>query len=430
LDEEALKIIKQLNKDYLLEQSKTIDINILSKQTEKNIYELNKKLNNAWHREVDQCYKLICAFIWFINFDYYSLLKEFNHQLIERSFSPNQRFFKIKAAKILGNLKDFLAIAEWVNSRNDWKTAFEVLNKFKPNANIQLEMWEQCLKKIKPLLSSAILEMIIQHAGDELEWENKIIIPHEKIANTFLSAVSRNAHQITQNILNSEKEANIGGITSFIFGSNKNMRGAQFYVNAWNEAHASTGIPGFKHIAAFNYCIVFIFLFFKKIKSICNTCIIHGNLQTIDNVHSLSEILYDFTTLAEQMPAYDASLSDLGERGIKLKHLTASSLSGGAERIKFSQFIESINDGIFTMIHKLIHNLGYLIIFFSKFENVNIGLEKNNSNIKALSVILTAGGHDITETKEKTAAFLKLLGYLGFEDPVHTIAGDISAGEG
>jgi hypothetical protein len=426
MDEEAVKIIKQLNEYYLFEQSKLTDVKLLSKQTEQNIYELHKKLNHGWYKEVDNCYTLICSVLWFINFDFYSLLKNFNHQFIERSFSFDQRFFKIKASKIIENIKDFLVVAENVISKRNWETAFEVLNEFKPNANIQLETWIRILKKLKSVLSSTILEMIIRHAGDELEWENKIVIPCEKIAQNFLTTVTKNAHQTMQDILSAEKERNINIITSFIFGSNKASHGAQFYVDAWNDIHKSTGTPGFKHTAAFNYCIIFIYLFFEKIKAICNICLIYGQWHSVDNMHTLSQALYDFTTTTEKITAYDASLSDLGENSVKLRRLTAHSLSGGAEHTRMLQFVESINDEIFVMIHKMLHNLNYFTVFFSKFENTGDRLEMDISNISVLSGRIDYHGYDVVKIKEKTAAFLKLLDYLGFENPVYMNMVDVS----
>ncbi|MDR0409788.1 MAG: DUF5312 family protein [Spirochaetaceae bacterium] len=417
IDNNTREVIKQLDDKYLTEQFKNGDMKALSKQTEKNIRYMHNKFDEGYQDNIDQCYNLICSFIGLVNFDYYSLLINFSSRLTEESLHSGavKRFYGVKAEKIVEDLKDFLVVAERINIKDDWKTAFTVLNSLNRETNIRFEHWMYILKKLDHILSSTILEMVIRHASYDFGWKNTIKLKHEKIARIFLSGVTKNAHKTVQDIMVVEKANSLSTATSFIFG-NVNIQGAQFYTETWNEANKVNSVTRFKYAVAFNYCIVFMMMFFEKIKSICNSCIIYGTWVDLENMHILSEVLHDITVVSLKLPAYDLSLSDLGEHGSKLKVLNNTLIRNGKEtdRNRLARYIDSINDEIFVMIHDVIYNLGYINVFLlTEFEDEKT--EKKIVNIKELSKSLSEEGCDVLEIKEKLVAFLNLLEFLEFE---------------
>jgi hypothetical protein len=418
LKEKTHLIIDQLQDSYLVEHFKSDNPKFLARCTEKNINDLNNELNNAWQIKVDQCYDVVCSFTGLVNFDYYSLLRNFSPQFEEHSFSTSQKFFKIKAERIIEDLKDFLVVAEKINTRNDWETAFSVLSKFSSEAHIHTDKWMHTLKKLEAVLSSTIFEMIIRHASGDLYWRNTVVLKHEKIAQQFLSKITNDARKVVSDILATEKERNIDLTIAFIFGGD-NVQCAQFYTEIWNETNKSNIAVRFKYVPAFNYCMLFMSVFFEKIKKICNYSIIYGVWVNADDMHGLSDVLHDITILSIQLAAYDASLSDLEERGSKLKNLCNSLISSGREtsRMKLSRYVDSINDEVFTLIHRMIHDLAYISTFFLKFEtkSIDANLENGIKNIKELSKMLIEDDCDIPEIKEKIVVFLRLLDFLEFE---------------
>ncbi|MDR1148338.1 MAG: hypothetical protein LBK66_06875 [Spirochaetaceae bacterium] len=416
-DEEAMDIFMRLSNKYLIENFKLGDPKAIARQTEENIENLNEKLNSDWRENVDKCYHLTCSFIWLINFDYYYLLRNFNNNLKEHSFRPDQRFLKVKAVKILENLKDFIAVAEEINAEKDWKTTFYILNRLNRGADIQYKEWMDIFKKLEKVMSSNIFELIVCHAGSDPDWKNDVIVKNEKIAQLFLETAARNTRKTIQDILASERERSISDTVSFIFGGNKNARGAQFYVETWNEANRVKSAASFKHTVTFNYCIIFMSLFFKKIKSICDIYTIYGIWLNVDNMHILSQITHDLTILSIQLSSYDLSLSDLGEKGAKIKYLNDILLRTGksTDRIRLSRYIDSVNDEVMTMINRIGYNLNQLSVFFLKFENKDGSLKNEIKNVKELAEMLYSDGYNISEIEKKTASFLNLLDFLEVE---------------
>jgi hypothetical protein len=415
LDKEALNIIKELDDEYLDEIFKLNGKKPLMKHLEKQTGELHKKLNKTWRVNVDRCYKTICSFIWFINFDYYALLKNFNMKLAEYSFHENPHFGKINARRIVENIKDFLSVVEGMDAGSGLETAFTVLKKFSPAADISAEYWKRVMGQLQNVLSSTILPLIVRHASEEPEWKTKIIVPQETIAGPFLDRITDNALKKAENILTDEKNIKVSEIIFSLFGSGDSISAAHFFLETRNEQYEGIGIIGFKHAKAFHYCIVFLSLYFEKLKDLCGIFIIYGEWHNKDEMYGLSQAIYDLTVLNGDMHGYDKTLSDSGERGNKIKNMEAGLVRDRQSRHNLSLYIESINDEIFILINRMINSLLCLCVFLNDFQNREEGGPEKILNWKTISDMLKYNGYAIKETEEKAALFLKLLSHMGFE---------------
>jgi hypothetical protein len=414
LDKGAISMIESISPAHLKNASISVDAAELARQTERNIADLRKILGKNWRDRVDNWYKQICSFIWFVNFDYYVLLWHFNLELNEFALSSKPRFLKIKSMDIVENLKDFLAISENILLEKDWTAVFEILNNFKPQINIKSKDWLRSITQLQTVLSSRILQLIIKHTENNPEWENKIIIPNKTISNKFLNDIIEDANKMTSEIMAMEKENNIGRIISSIFIASADTDVADYYVES-NDY--------FKHAKPFEYCMKFLSLYFDEIKGICNIFIIYGSWSSTDDMHNLSQSLHNVTVLREQMYAYDKTLSEMGERGVKLKYLKSNSIKTGGQN-KLYQYIETINDEVFTMINQFINGIVGLYIFLMAYKNVPANGGNNNEytaknkkplNEKILLAMLDDQNFDLLETLEKITKFLKLMNYTGFE---------------
>lgn len=415
IDDEARKLIGQLTVKYINEQFKTgTAINSLSEQVDKSINELNKKLGIKWKNSVDRCYKLISSFIWLVTFDYYALLKNINGKLIEYAFEPAPSFAKTPATKIIEPLKDFLAVAEGVDFEADWSIALAVIHNFGQKADVLTENRNKILSRIKNVTQSRIFHMIIRHATCDPNWKNRIIVPRKMIAGAFLNDVISTARKTLHAITVMEKDNAINRCILSIFGPAKIPAGAKYYTEACSAVYEGTGNNGFKYTTVFNYCIVFMDLYFEKLKSICDTFIIYGNWSNTDDMHDLSQCLHELTILNEQLLQYDKTLSPYGEHGSKLKYLEINSVRSRAHRNSLFRYIVSINDEVLTMIDRLSKTLFSLYTFLTKLKTGDEAeLVKEIVNAQTVYAMLKDNGSDIIFAEEKTASFLHLLNHLG-----------------
>ncbi|MDR2658361.1 MAG: DUF5312 family protein [Spirochaetaceae bacterium] len=416
LDNEAREIIERLEPEYLSRQSGSI--NSVFKEAYKDIEDLNKKLDYRWRTSVDKCYKLISSFIWIITFDYYILLKKFNHTLREFSFGPNPVFNKTPALGVVEHIKDFLSIAEGVSFDADWSVVFAVLGDFskKMSVDITEEKKLDIFSKIQKVARSGILHMIIRHATGEPEWKNKIVIPHKMIAHPFLTEITGNAEKTLREILTYKKDTVIERYIMSVFGSMEILHGAKYYVDNYNDVYKGTGIEGFKYTAAFGYSIAFLSLYFGNLKNICDTFVIYGAWADPGNMRDLSQCLHELTILNEQLHSYDKTLSPSGERGSKLKLMEINSVQSRSHRNSLCRYLVLINDEILAMINHLITVLSSLNTFFTRVrENSEVEIAAEVVNIKTVFTMLKDKKCDMAFAEEKTADFLSLLTHMIFD---------------
>jgi hypothetical protein len=415
----AREIINKLDPEYLTGQANIEGAIPLAREVEKNTAALHNKLNKEWCACIDRCYKTVCSFIWIINFDYYALLKKFDPEFQEfkdGAFQEKLDFRKIRAEKVIEDIKDFLAVAESFGPLNDCETAGVILEKFIPKEYISADYWRSFIEKQENAMSSAIFQMIVQHASGDLNWKNKIIVQHEKISNLFLDDIVSGAYKTAGDILNNEKHSKINELVFSVFDSTENKSCAKFYSEARNSNYDGTDISGFKHSAAFNYSLMFLLFKFEKIKSICDIFIIYGKWIDTDSMRALSQILHEITVLREEFISYDKTLSELGERGAKLKLLEANLVKGGKNRLNLCRYIDSINDEVFVMINRLINSLTELGTFLRDIDDKTAGeAAKIIANRKVVREMLGEKGYDINIDAGKLNSFLKLLDYTGFE---------------
>jgi hypothetical protein len=417
LDDNALEIIESLTPEYLnLQYGQCGRINSLHQQTDKIIDDLNKKLDNRWRIVVDNCYKLISSFIWIATFDYYIMLKKFNDKLPEFFFGAPPVFSKTAALNVVEYIKDFLAVAEGVDFEADWSVVFSILRDFNPKADMTEENRLYIFSHIQSIVRSRVLHMIVRHVTGELDWKNKIIVPHKMIASSFLNGIIDKARKTLYGISCGEKDNVINKYVQSLFGSGETLTGAKYYVEEHNGIYSGTGIDGFKYTGAFNYCILFLSLYFEKLKSICDTFIIYGSWIDKENMYELSHWLHEITILNELLYSYDRTLSPSGERGNKLKHMEVNSVQGGPQRNSLCRYLVAINDEVFMMVNRLIKALSPLYSFFLRFRlNSGAKLAEEVVNFRTVCAMLKDKGCDMAFAEEKTADFLSLLTHIGFE---------------
>jgi hypothetical protein len=416
IDDEARELIDRLKVKYINEQYESgIAMTSLSKQVNETINALNKKLDYKWRMDVDRCYKLIFSFIWLVTFDYYGLLKNSNSRLMEYVFAPKQVFYQTPAIKIVSQLKDFLAIADGVNFDSNWDVAFDILHGFNQKTVIPHEIRKDFFSRINNVIRSRILHLIIRHASNDPEWKNKIVVPNQIIAASFLNEITNAVHKTMLTILSTEKGSAVDNYIQSLFGSTEVMTVAKYYTESRNAVYGGTNIDGFKYTAVFNYCITFFSMYFKKLKAICDMFIIYGKWSNMDDMHELSQCLHELTILNEQLLQYDRSLSPSGERGSKLKHLEINSVQSRLHRNNLRRYLISINDEVLDMISRTVDALSSLHTFLVKLKTHNDAeLLKEIVNARTVYAMLKDSGCDIIFAEEKAASFLRLLNRLDF----------------
>ena len=115
-------------------------------------------------RQVDGAYNTLLAFINFINFDFYFMLKKFDSSLPERNFSYHPKFEAINADYVVEDIQDFLEVFSALDFQTDWKRIFGAFREYRKAEVVQYEAWAKFVPAAADLRKSQVLEQIARHA--------------------------------------------------------------------------------------------------------------------------------------------------------------------------------------------------------------------------------------------------------------------------
>lgn len=310
----------RLSPESIDERAKTTPTKDLSRQLQEDLAVLVAGFDNTRLREVDDCYNIILAFIQFVTFDYFFLVKKFDANISERNFSYHPKFAPIRAEYIGDDIKDFLEIAYAVDPDQDWKTALRVLKAYKGDVDVvSPEQWNKLLLHLRDIRKSAVLELMIRHIDKNPIWQPMPKIPGERIVDPWLSAKKEEIEGTVRKILEDKRSAQIGELARKVFGSAEVTR-LKYYTDKGNELFIKKNLEGFTQTTGLNYLKAFLLDFFKKdIRELCDLLLIRGQWSSNVLSQQLSDGFHTVMAVSEQIMVFDEALADGGENGSRLK---------------------------------------------------------------------------------------------------------------
>ncbi|GHU42867.1 hypothetical protein FACS1894190_12700 [Spirochaetia bacterium] len=413
LDQRITQLLKTFSKDELDNLINTSSAPDAIKKIEESIKIIYSELSNEWCFAVDSCYKTILSFLWFANFDFYDLLRKMDPKIPEFDAAFKPSFEKIKVQNILENLKDFLSISEGLDKSKNWNEAFKIIYNFNKNVSISYTAWMGLLSELEKVLSSSILTMIVRHGKGDPFWQNKIIVPHNKIASQYLNDITQEALNYVRKQTRNSSATKSNEIYKNIFGSSIRIISINYYTDDNKNGIDSSG---FTFTNAYQYTMSFLAVFFDTLKDISDIFVIYGEWNIRDIPKDISAMMHDFTELYDKLKNFDKSLSDTGGYGERLKTLRGKSGIGKKSSEGLEYYLEQINNTVMQLITKEIDFLkkigGNLVKFIDLISDSAFNPELKNA--KPIIKILKDKGYNLTLMIEKINLFIELLKIEGF----------------
>jgi hypothetical protein len=375
LDKKILEVQSKLTADTVMERAKTVPPKDLARQVREELAALVGAFDNARINAIDGCYNTILAFIQFVGFDFYFLLKKFDANMTERNFSRLPRLEPIRAEYVAEDIKDFLEISAAVDPVQDWKTVFKVLKIYKGDMDvINPDHWTKLLLLLQNIRKSSILELMIRHLEKNPGWQSVPRVPAEHIVESYIESKKGEVEGTLRKIQDDKRNAQIDQLAKAVFGSAEVTR-LKYYTDKNNEIYVKKDLGGFVHIAALNYLKAFLLDYFKKdIRELCDLLLIRG--QWTSNVLSqqLSEGFHAIMAISEQILTFDEALADNGENGSRLKAAIVKADRDKSQAKYIRIIFKSVNEEAQEMINKAAQAL---IIIGKNFKNVLEDYSKN-----------------------------------------------------
>jgi hypothetical protein len=320
LDLDDSKIATALAGETMEARMKKTDPQILARQLRGELAALTKAFDPALIKEADQCYSLIAAFIQFISFDYFAVLKRFDPTMRENSFAKPPRFKAVKAELVLDHIKDFLETSFPLDPEQNWRAALEVMKTYKNGMDVVgMDPWRKLLTQLWDIRNAQILELIIRYVEEKPDWSSSYKIPRLQIAQAWLAKKRLDIEEAIDRTINAKRDARISELAQAVFGEEKVSR-LKNYTEEAGVVYVRRNFEGFLHARALNYQKAFLQDHFNgNIQPLCDMLLIRGQWFSPALSQPLSDAFHALQILADELNVFDEVLGDSGERGMRLR---------------------------------------------------------------------------------------------------------------
>jgi hypothetical protein len=345
LDKNLQELRNSISAETIEEKAKTAAIKDLAPVLKKNLAAFSGAFDTERTNGIDRCYNLILAFIRFVSYDFFFLLKKFDSNISERNFTYIPKFANIRGEYLSDDLKDFLEISFGVDPDQDWKNALRVLKLFKNGVDvISADHWNRLLVQLRDIRKSGIFELMIRHIDNNPVWQSKTKLSDEHIAEAYLEARRNETKTAVDKIVNSKKNAQIDMLAKTIFGAVEIER-MKYYSEKTSEMYTKKNFDGFLYARALSYLKAFMLDYFKKdIRELCDIILIRGQWTAANLSQQMSEGFHEFMALVDTLLAFDETFSDEGENGSRLKASLIKSDRDKSQARYVTVILKSVNE--------------------------------------------------------------------------------------
>ena len=297
------------------------NVKFVTDELKSNLVNFFAIFDTARVKSINATFNLMSVFLDFISFDFYFFLRKFDSRFPENDFLYNPRFEDINGEYIAEDLKDFLILIPFLELDAAWDDLMDVLSAYKGTEIMNRKDWQKILRKIRDVRQSKILELMVKSLDQNPGFTYKVQRPSKRIVEDYLNKLKSQVELSIQKILKEQRNSKIDGLATKIFGTNAISR-MKYYTEKANLAFAKKMLGGYIYITPMNYLKAFLVDFCKKdIREISDILLIRGKWTTNISSQQLSEAFYGLMATAEELIAFDESLSEEGERGALINKL-------------------------------------------------------------------------------------------------------------
>jgi hypothetical protein len=359
LDMPQLDILEKLSTESIEKRAEETEPGLLSRQMQSEFDDFARAFDANRTRAINECYSLILMLCKFVVHDYYFLLKKFDLQLTEHSFNRKPAFNSLRGEAVVEEAKDFLELAGGLDPNLDWNTALRILREYKGVEVINPKLWNNLLLKIRELVHSEILELMIRFIEKDPSWTWAPHTVQESITGAYLEMIRNETFNRLSLIVTTKQNALIDRHAMAVFG-NLRVNRLKYYTEQGSEIYKKKNFAGFINARALNYLIVFLTDGRQELQDLYELILIRGQWVSPALSFPLSESLRLLAAFPDRITELDDMLSDRGLYGSRLK--TAIMKVDREKNLarSIAMNLDSANDDAEQIINDAIFNLSVL----------------------------------------------------------------------
>lgn len=358
LSKEQQETMANFTEEAIREKAKSVEVKKLASDLKEQMVNFFSVFDSQKIKEINSLYKNFLIFMQLVNFDYYFLLKKFDSQIPERSFSYSPNFDAISGEYVVEDLKDFVSILPLLEKDTDWNQLFDVLKIYKNEQEVvDRSEWNKLLKNILSVRQSEILPLMIKHIDKDPYYKISVYPPKEKIVEAYLTKLKTQTELTIQKIVQEKRTGQIEKLATMVFGAPSVSR-MKYYTERANDNFNKKRLAGFTYVVPMNYLKAFLLDYVKKdVKEIVDTLLIKGKWTTNITSQQLSDSLHSLLEVSNKVLQFDESLSEEGKVGSKLKNLAHRSDRDQNSQTVLKQQLKEINDDALALLREAAQSL-------------------------------------------------------------------------
>ena len=334
---------EELSENGIRELMKTLPFEQAVERVRTGLVDFTAALEIETQKTIDGQYNLFLAFLDFVNFNYYFLLKKFDSMLPESDFGYIPRFESINGEYVVEDLKDFMSVCTPINPQADWEALLDVLKTYKNIEVLSRPSWKKVLGSLAAMRRSGTLLLLSQYLSKDPYYQAPTDYPQDHIVEAYLTQVKTQVETVLQKITEERRSSKLNALVQQVFGTTGISR-TKNYTEKANLAFSKKRLSGYTFIEPLNYLKAFLLDFYKRdIRELVNLLLIKGQWMSNALAQPLSESFHVLMEASERLTAFDESLAEDTDRGQKMKVLLMRSDKDQNAMISLKQQLKDIN---------------------------------------------------------------------------------------
>lgn len=311
---------EQFEEESIRKRAQEIDTKQLAEELKDGMINFYGSFDAELVKKINSSYNLAQLFLRLVNFDYYFVLRKFDSAITENNFTYKPNFDAISAEYVVDDIRDFLEIALVLDPKASWDAVIDILKQYRGVEVVDRDAFKKMLKEIASVVRDNVLELVVRHISEDPFWKAKGSTSNERILEPYLNALKTTTEANVQKLLNERRGKKIDTLAQQVFGTSAIQR-TKNYTEKANLMFSKRAMAGFIHTQALNYLKAYLLDYFKKDvrELVQDLLLVRGKWVTNIQSQQLSDAYHQVMQLSEAIVAFDESLGEEGERGMKLK---------------------------------------------------------------------------------------------------------------
>ena len=344
LSERQLELVDKLDERKILELSKKVELKKLKYGVEQILQAFVNEFDGERAKKAANLSRAFTIFKDFCCFDFYLTIKKYDSSYREYSFDAVPKLDKINSEYVGDDLKDFLTVAYAITDDSIlWDDLFEMLKKAIGKDLVSPDVWKKIISKLKIIQASHILDLIIKHMTQDLDYETKVRSSIPSVMEPYIDKIENDTRELLNKIQCEQKESKANNICMQIFGTVA-PQSMKYYTSSLNSILDKKDLTPIEYAEPINYLKTFLIEFVKKnVREYYEVIVIRGQWDASMSA-PMSNAYQELLKLSDKITTFDENFSEEGPMGSKLRTLLPKTAhDAGAENI-INRVIGDAND--------------------------------------------------------------------------------------